>query len=335
MSSEMMTAAVYYGPGDIRVERILRPMPAAGEVLVKVHACGICGSDLHVYRRGMWEDLGRDVGHGRVLGHEHSGIVAEVGAGVDRVRVGDRVVMAGLGGFAEYVPVDANERRLFPLPESVSFEEAATIEPLAASVHAAELAAPADDQTVVILGAGIIGLGCLQALKATSAARIIVIDSVPLRLKMARRLGADEVVDLRKLNPVEAVIGLTGEAPRAGVMTYRGGQADVVIDAAGAPASTQQGLEMLRPGGRLVLIALFEESGTLDRNQIVRKGVTLYGSWGWSVDHFQRALELVASGAIDRRPLITHRFPLDQAPEAFALQERAGAIKVMIKHCEQ
>jgi threonine dehydrogenase-like Zn-dependent dehydrogenase len=220
---------------------------------------------------------------------------------------------------------------MFVLPDQVSFEAAATIEPLAASLHAADLAAPAPDQTVVILGAGIIGLGCLQVLKATSPARVIVVDGVPLRLEMARQVGADAVVDLRAVDPVAGVLALTGEFPWPGLLTYRSGRVDVVIDAAGAPGSTQQGLEMLRPEGRLVLVALFEETGALDRNQLVRKGVTLVGSWGWSVEHFRRALELVASGRIDRRPLITHEFPLAEAPAAFALQERAGAIKVLIK----
>jgi 2-desacetyl-2-hydroxyethyl bacteriochlorophyllide A dehydrogenase len=330
MGETTMTAAIYHGPRDIRVERIARPQPGPGEALVQVRACGICGTDLHVYRQGLFEDIGRPVGQGRVLGHEHSGVVVEVGAGVERVRPGERVVMAGLGGFAEYVPVEASAGRIFVLPDQVSFEVAATIEPLAASLHTAELAAPRPAQTVVILGAGIIGLGCLQALKATSPARVIVVDGVPLLLAMARQLGADAVVDRRAVDPVTGVLALTGELEWPGLMSYRSGQADVVIDAAGAPYSTQQGIEMLRPEGRLVVVALFEESGPLDRNQIVRKGITVVGSWGTG-GLFERALRLVADGRIDRRPLITHEFPLAEAPAAFALQERAGAIKVLIK----
>ncbi len=328
-----MKAAVYHGPRDIRVEDVPTPVPGPNELLVAVKACGICGSDLHTYRYGIFEDLGREIeGHpGRLMGHEFSGVVAEVGPGIGGINVGDRVAGLGRGAYAEYVPVEVIERNVHPLPEHVSFEEAATLEPLATSLHGVGLASPQAGETVVILGAGIIGLGALQAVKALSDARAIVVDGSAPRLEMARRLGADVTVDFAQGDPVEQVYALVGEqeVPRLG---FRGGNVDAVIDCAGAPNSSQQGLEMLKQeDGRLVLVALFEHPGPLDRNQIVRKHVRLLGSWAWNTADFRLALELVASGRIDRRPLVSHQFALDDAAEAFRVQEAGQAIKVLVK----
>jgi 2-desacetyl-2-hydroxyethyl bacteriochlorophyllide A dehydrogenase len=329
-----MKAAVYYGPRDIRIEDVPRPEPAANELLVEVRACGICGSDLHTYRYGIFEDLGRELDgrDGRLMGHEFGGVVAEVGSGVRDVKVGDRLAGIGRGAYAEYVIVEVGERNVHPLPEHVSFEEAATLEPFATSLHGVGLAAPREGETVVVLGAGIIGLGAVQAIRATtSGVRVISVDGAPTRLEMARQVGADEVVDFTKGDPVEQVLGLVGEqaVPRLG---FRGGNVDAVIDCAGAPNSSQQGLQMLKQeDGRLVLVALFEHPGPLDRNMIVRKHVRLLGSWAWNTGDFKRALDLVSSGKVDRRPLVSHQFALDQADEAFAVQEQGQAIKVLVK----
>ena len=328
-----MKAAVYYGPRDIRVEDIPRPAPGANEILIEVRACGICGSDLHTYRYGVFEDLGVPLAgrDGRVMGHEFAGVVAEVGSGVSGIQVGDRLAGIGRGAYAEYVPVEVIERNVYPLPEHVSFEEAATLEPLATSLHGVELAQPRAGETVVILGAGIIGLGALQAVKALSEARAIVVDGSAPRLEMARQLGADATVDFTTGDPVEQVYALVGEqdVPRLG---FLGGNVDAVIDCAGAVNSSQQGLQMLKQeDGRLVLVALFEHPGPLDRNQIVRKHVRLLGSWAWNTADFRQALELVASGRIDRRPLVSHQFALDDAAEAFEVQEAGQAIKVLVK----
>ena len=329
-----MRAAVYHGPRDIRVEDIPRPSLAANEILVRVRACGICGSDLHTYRYGLFEDLGREIegAVGRVMGHEFAGEVAELGSDVTGLQIGDRIAGIGRGAYAEYATVEVAERNVHPLPPHVSFEEAATLEPLATSIHGVRLAAPSSGETVVVLGAGIIGLGALQVLKATTSARVIVVDGADRRLEMARQLGADVVVDFRTVDPVEAVIDLSGGPAPIPRLGYRGGYVDAVLDCAGAPSSTQQGLEMLKQeDGRLVLVALFEHPGPLDRNQIVRKHATLLGSWAWTTDDFRMGLDLLASGRVDRRALVSHEFPLDQAPEAFAFQETGTPIKVVVK----
>ena len=328
-----MKAAVYHGPRDIRVEDIDRPGIAADEILVRVRACGICGSDLHMYRLGMFEALGRPVANGRVMGHELSGEVVEVGPQVTEFRVGDRITGVGLGGFAEYVPVQINERGPYLLPANMSFAEGATLEPLATSLHGVGLAQPATGETVVILGAGIIGLGCVQAIRATVAScRIIVVDASARRLDMARQFGADATVNFTTTDALEAVIALTGGARPIERFGVRGGNADVVLDCAGARLSPRQGLEMLKQlNGRLVLVALFEQQPELDFNQVVRKHVTIHGSWTWTRQDFQQAIALVQSGRIDRQPLISHQFPLDEAPHAFATQDRPdAAIKVVL-----
>ena len=301
-----MRAAVYHGPRDIRVEEVDDPGIAEDEILVRVRACGICGSDLHMYRLGMFEVLGRPVANGRVMGHELSGDVMEVGAQVKNFRVGDRITGVGLGGFAEYVPVQVSERSPHPLPANVSYAEGATLEPLASSLHGVGLAQLTGGETVVILGSGIIGLGCIQAVCATVTCRIIVVDASAKRLEMASRLGADATVNLTETDPLEAVIELTGGARPVERFGVRGGNADVVIDCAGAKISPNQGLHMLKQNdGRMVLVALFEQAPELDFNQVVRKQVTILGSWTWTGADFRQAIALVASGRVDRKSLIS------------------------------
>ncbi len=329
-----MKAAVYYGPRDIRVEDVPRPEPGPHDLLVSVRACGICGSDLHTYRYGLFEDLGRVLPgrDGRVMGHEWGGVVAEVGSEVTSVKVGDRLTGVGRGAYAEYVLVEAADQNVYPLADHVSFEEAATLEPFATSLHGVAEADPQPGQTVVILGAGIIGLGAVQAIRATTTGvRVIVVDGLPARLAMALQQGADDVVDFTQDDPVERVMALVGEqaVPRLG---YRGGNVDAVLDCAGAVNSSQQGLQMLKQAdGRLVLVALFEHPGPLDRNIIVRKNVRLLGSWGGPPAYFRHGLGLVTAGKVDRRALVSHEFALDQSREAFAVQEQGQAIKVLIK----
>ena len=329
-----MKAAVYHGPRDIRVEDVDPPEIAENEVLLQVKACGICGSDLHTYRLGMFEEaLGRPIDNGRIMGHEMSGEVVEVGDAVDGFGIGDRVTSVGRGGFAEFTPVEIREGRSHLLPDSVSFEEGAMMEPFATSIHGVGLADLQGDETVVVLGVGIIGLGCVQLISATTDCRIIAVDASTKRLDMAHQLGATDIVNLKETDPLEAVIELTGGAKPVENFGVRGGNAHVVIDCAGAKASPNQGLLMLKQQyGRLVFVALFEGQPELDFNQVVRKHVTIRGSWGWTGDDYREAIALVEGGRVDRKPLISHTFPLDEAPEAFAIQDKPdAAIKVLLK----
>jgi 2-desacetyl-2-hydroxyethyl bacteriochlorophyllide A dehydrogenase len=331
-----MKAAVLHGARDVRCEEVALPDLAEGEALIRVRACGICGSDLHTYREGLFPDLGLPVETGRILGHEFAGDIAEINGRMEGARVGDRVTVPGLGANAEYVKIPAAAARLLQrVGDGVSYVEAATTEPLATSLHAVNLAEVADGETVVIMGAGIIGLGVLQCIKARSAASTIVVDLSEKRLALAAELGADETVNARDGGVEERLLARVGagsellEAPQ--------GLADTVFDCVGATRNftgvsvLEQALTMVKPNGKVVVVAVFEKPIEIDPNVIVRKGVRLLGSWAWTAQEFVDALELISSGRIDRKPLVSHEFPLEDAAEAYATQASADeAIKVMI-----
>jgi 2-desacetyl-2-hydroxyethyl bacteriochlorophyllide A dehydrogenase len=286
----------------------------------------------------MFLDLGAPVNSGRILGHEFSGDVAEVGGDVGGLQVGDRVTGISLGANAEYLKIPAPmAQALLPLPPEVGYEEAATNEPLANSVHAVGLASPVDGETAVVIGAGIIGLGIVQVLKTVASTRIIVVDLSDTRLAMARRLGADAVINAASEDPYQKALEITGSTP----VSFSPGPAagvDIVFDCAGVsrehagPTTLEQALMMVKENGRVVLVAVSERPFELDFNLIMRKGVRLFGSWAWSFEEFAQALELMGSGKVNRRQLITHEFPLDRAGEAYETQLKADkAIKVLIK----
>ncbi len=330
-----MKAAVFHGPRDVRFEEIDKPVLAAGEVLLKVGACGICGSDLHTYRHGMFLQLGSPIDSGRVLGHEFSGEVVEINGDVPGVSIGDRVTTVGMGGNAEYIRISAEmATTLVPINDDISYVEAATTEPLATSLHAANLGAAADGETHVIIGAGIIGLGILQCIKARSTAKVIVVDLSDKRLAKAEELGADQVINVRDSALTEVLSGdhLISENLLSGTT----GGVDVVYDCAGmgknasGPSVLEQALSIVRQNGKVVIVAVFEQDITLDYNIIVRKGVQVHGSWAWEMDEFIESARLIASGKIDRKPLVSHTFSLEQASEAYETQLVAEeAIKVV------
>ena len=332
-----MKAALFYGPRDVRVEEVDKPTLEQGDLLLRIRACGICGSDLHTYQHGLFEDLGVPVGDGRILGHEFSGEVVETGGEVPGFAIGDRICTVGMGGNAEYLRVPAMMMPVvLRVPDGVSYEEAATTEPLATSLHAVHLAAPKDGETHVIIGAGIIGLGVLQVLKATASVRTIVVDLSDKRLELASNLGADEIINARQEDALEKVIELTG-AQQVSFMPAAMGSADTVYDCAGLPMHftgtpvLQQAIQMVRENGKVVVVAIFEKPAEIEHNLIVRKGITLHGSWAWSLEEFAQSLELIGSGKVDRKPLISHEFPLDQASEAYEIQSKASeTIKVLI-----
>jgi 2-desacetyl-2-hydroxyethyl bacteriochlorophyllide A dehydrogenase len=333
----MMKAAVFRNPGDMHLEEVPEPVLEKDDVLVRVRACGICGSDLHTYKHGLFEDLGAPMGTGRVLGHEFSGEIAKIKGNIEGLNVGDRICTIGIGANAEYICIPS---LLVPgivhIPDHVSFEEAATTEPLATSLHAVNLANPVDGETHVIIGAGIIGLGVLQVLKTRADIRIIVVDISDKRLQLAIELGADITINAGREKTLEKIFELcgTGEILFISVPT---GKVDTVYDCAGLSKSftgtpvLQQAISMLKENGKAVVVAVYEKSPEIDFNVVVRKGITICGSWGWLPEEFVESLEFIASGKIDRKPLISHRFSIDKAKEAFETQLKAEeAIKVMI-----
>jgi 2-desacetyl-2-hydroxyethyl bacteriochlorophyllide A dehydrogenase len=330
-----MKAAVFRGPRDIRFEEIEKPTLEEGEVLLRVRACGICGSDLHTYRHGMFQEvLGLPVETGCILGHEFSAEVAEICGDVAGVKVGDRVITVARGANAEYIKIGQPETELLnSFDESISFVEAATTEPLGTSLHAVNLADPKDREIHVIMGAGIIGLGVLQCIKFQSSARTIVVDLSDKRLAMATELGADLTINAGKTDVVLRMMGpglLDLDVPLAG-------QVDAVYDCAGVGKNfegtsvLQQALSIVKEDGKVVIVAVFERQPEIEWNLVVRKGIRLFGSWAWKPEELAQASRLISSGKIDRKPLISHTFSLEDAGKAYETQlQEEEAIKVVL-----
>jgi len=264
--------------------------------------------------------------------------VVEVTPSVVSVKVGDRVTTAGTGANAEFFRVPAGlVPFLVPLPEHVSFEEAATNEPLATSLHAVNLAEPRDGETLVVMGAGIIGLGVLQVVKAMGSARVIVVDLSDKRLSLAHQLGADLTINAGRENAFDKIIELTG-ATETSFLDVPSPNVDTVFDCAGVPREftgtsvLAQSLAMVKQDGKVVVVAVFERPLEIDHNLIVRKGIRLLGSWAWSPAEFVASLALMGSGKVDRKPLITHEYALEDASQAYETQLDAGeAVKVLLK----
>ena len=331
-----MKAGVFHGARDVRCEDVPEPELGEGEALIRVRACGICGSDLHTYREGLFQDLALSTPAGRILGHEFAGEIVAINGDMQGLTVGDRVTVPGLGANAEYVKIPTAAAGLcLPLADDVSYTEAATTEPLATSLHAVNIAEVGDGETVVIMGAGIIGLGILQCIRARSTARTVVVDLSDKRLALAAELGADETVNARDGGVEERLMAHTGAAGE--LLDAPRGVADLVFDCVGVTANftgtsvLEQALAMVKPRGTVVVVAVFERPLEIDANLVVRKGVRLLGSWAWSGQEFVDALELISSGKVDRRALISHEFSLEQVAEAYATQASTdAAIKVML-----
>ena len=313
-----MKAAVFRGPRDIQLEEVEKPTIEEGEVLLRVRACGICGSDLHTYRHGMFQEvLGLPVETGCILGHEFSGEVAEVRGDVAGVKVGDRVVTVSSGANAEFVKISHPATELLiPFDESISFVEAATTEPLGTSLHAVNLADPKDREIHVIMGAGIIGLGVLQCIKSRSSAKTIVVDLSDKRLAMATELGADMTMNAGKKDVVLQMMG----SELLGLDSMLAGNVDAVYDCAGVTKSfegtsvLQQAVSIVKEDGKVIIVAVFEKQPEIE-----------------SPEELVEASRLISSGKIDRKPLISHTFSLEDAKQAYETQlQEEEAIKVVL-----
>jgi L-iditol 2-dehydrogenase len=321
-----MRALVFVGPGEMAVMERPDRHPARGEVLVEVHASGICGSDVHGYL-GL---TGRRQ-PGMVMGHEAAGLVIDAGPGVRRVQVGDRVALRSIlpcgscepcrrgrpnvcehrrglgmqfdGAYAERMVVP--DELAVPLPESLSFEVAALVEPLAVALHAVAIT-PLDPATaVVIVGAGPIGLLTLLVLRQRGARSVAITDRSPHRLAVARDLGADLALDIGTSDPVAAIKATTA-----------GRGADVVFEAVGISATVAQSLAVARTGGNVTWIGNSAPTVDFPMQDMVTRELTLRGSYAFAGE-FEEAIELLATGRVDVRPLIELTAPLDDGPELF------------------
>jgi (R,R)-butanediol dehydrogenase / meso-butanediol dehydrogenase / diacetyl reductase len=337
-----MKVANFIAPGRIEFRAdATRPAPAAGEVLIEVEACGICGSDMHMYRNNSYrENLVRATPEGyAVPGHEFAGTIAELGMGVDGCKVGERVVgVTGHGGgMAEYVTVPVNPFQLARIPAGVSFEAAATTEPMADALQMVRKANIQPGENVVVFGVGIIGLGVIQAIRAQGipCAELIAIDVAHVRLAKAKEVGASHGINAREHDVFDSLATLCGRDE-----DYRGSSARiaVVFDCAGyikhmpgpAPLETALKIIALRDG-RIVCFGGFEDRVSIDLGPIIQKQPTIIGSNGYAADELTGALQLMRDQKVDRETLISHRFALAEVSQAFATQGEAGAVKVILR----
>jgi len=332
-----------------KLELIDTDRPAIGphDVLVRVAACGICGSDVHGY----------DGSSGRrippiVMGHEAAGTVAEVGPAVDCVGVGDRVTFDSTiscgrcdecrrgqinlcadrrvlgvscadyrqpGAFAEFVAVP--QHIVYPLPRELPFEQAAFVEPVSVAVHAVDRLRVVDGEKAVVVGSGMIGLLVIQALRAASCREVVAIDLAPSRLELARELGATTTINATDADAIAAVREQSG-----------GNGADVAVEVVGNAAALATAIGCVRRGGRVGLVGNLAPEVPFPLQAVVTRELTLIGSCA-SAGEYPRAIDLIASGAIRIVPLISAVAPLADGPQWFErlYAGEPGLMKVILQ----
>jgi len=348
-----MKAVVKSSPGlGIEIRDVEAPRPQPGEVLVRVEAVGICGSDLHIYEwTPGYEFLAKYFP--RIIGHEFSGEIIEIGQGAETsFRPGDRVTSEtcktcgqcffckqgkGIlcahrsefgrigferdGAMAEYVVVP--KECLHPIPPGVSFEEAAMTEPAAVALGAVERAAFFPGDPVAILGPGPIGIMILQICKILGAGPVTLIglEVDRERLEVAKNLGADRVLTGSPEDNFKQVMEFT-----------RGMGVGAAFEVSGSPAAAALGLRMLRKFGEMILVGIYPALIPVDAtHQMVRQMKTIKGSYGGAPLDWDRVLNLVADRKLNLAPLISRIFPLERAGEGFEALSRREALKILLK----
>ncbi|WP_069384336.1 alcohol dehydrogenase catalytic domain-containing protein [Halomonas caseinilytica] len=351
--SQTMQAIVNHGPYDYRLERVDIPRPQGSELVIRVEACGICASDVKCWSGAdmFWgNDEQPAYVEGPVIpGHEFVGRITEVGPDHTRFAIGDRVIAEQIvpceacdycergqywmcerhhifgfqdsvnGGMAEYMRFPENAR-LHTVPDDLPLDKAVLIEPFACSMHAVERADIQLDDTVVISGAGTLGLGMVGIAKLKSPRKLIVLDMNDDRLARAEAFGADLTLNPTRDDVVARILAET-----------RGYGCDVYIEASGAPASVRQGLNAIRKLGRFVEFSVFGEPVLADWSIIGdRKELDLLGAH-LGPYCYPATIEGIASGAIPTNGLVTHRLPLSEFEQGFKMvKEGKDTLKVVL-----
>ena len=340
-----MLAAILYHRLDLRLEEREIPTPGLGQVLVKVAAVGICGSDVHWWQDGR---IGaRHLVQPVILGHECAGEVVGLGDGVTNLKVGGRVALEpGIpcgsclycrtgryqiclqsrflgsvntdGALVEYLTHPA--AFTYRLPPNLSYEDGVLVEPLSVGMHAVRRGEVKVGERVLVTGAGPIGLATMMAARASGATQVYLTDIKPHRLELARKLSADAAINAQVENIPDRIKELT-----------EGQGVDVALDCSAAPAAIDACLASIRRGGTVVIVSTGLDEYTLAVNQMVFWESTIKGTFRYS-NTYPAAMGLVASGKVDMKPLVTHRFPLRQVQQAIALaaEGREGAVKVIV-----
>lgn len=345
-----MQAAVYRGVNDIRLETVPVPKIGPGEMLIRVHSCGVCGTDLKKISTGSHSAP-------RIFGHETSGVVAAVGEGVRDYHPGDRVMVfhhipcrqcfycqnktfaqcttykkvgctAGFepsgGGFAEYVRVMdwIVEHGTVRIPDGISFEQACFVEPVNTCMKGIDALRLRRGESVLAIGQGPIGI-ILSVLAKRTGATLITSDLYPERLRIGSSFGLDQTIDASRTNVVERVRELT-----------EGRGADAVILAVGGNSLIRTAMDAARPGGRVLLFAQTQHGEALiDPAAVCVDEKTLVGSYSASVDLQEESVRFVMNREMDLERLVSHRFPLPQSPQALdlAAHPQPSSMKIMIQ----
>jgi 2-desacetyl-2-hydroxyethyl bacteriochlorophyllide A dehydrogenase len=341
-----MRAIVIEAPKQVSVKELESPVPGSGEVLVRSRAAGLCRTDIEMMT-GEFTDP-RWVRYPVIPGHEWSGVVAEIGPDVESVRAGDRVVCEGFitcgecppcrrgethwceridalgftrpGGYAELVAVP--QQVVHRLPEHVSFDAGVLIEPASVVLHALERARLEPGEAVGVIGVGTLGSTAIALAKALYApSRIVAYGVREEELKLARRLGATET------EMVHADDRGAGAVPA---------DLDLVVETAGVSDAVVLATELCRPGGRAVLLGIAGAGRTLTlpSDVFVGKEIALIGSIGYPADVWARVVRLVADGAVELDPIVTHHYPVSEFEEAVRLMDdRRGIVaKIVLEH---
>uniref|UniRef100_UPI0037E85A3F sorbitol dehydrogenase-like n=1 Tax=Semicossyphus pulcher TaxID=241346 RepID=UPI0037E85A3F len=340
-------SVVLHSKGDLRLENRPVPEPGPNDVLLQMHSVGICGSDVHYWQHGRIGDF--VLTKPMVLGHEASGRVVKVGAAVKHLKAGDRVaiepgVPCGMDEFFKNgrynlsptiffcatPPDDGNLCRYYThnanfcykLPDNVTFEEGALIEPLSVGIHACRRAGVTLGSSVLICGAGPIGLICLVVAKAMGASQVVITNRSIKRLAMAKELGADFQLPLTKEDGPQQMAQKVADV--------LGAQPQITIECTGVESCIQTAIYATRSGGVVVLVGLGSEMATLPIVDAAVREVDIRGVFRYC-NTWPMAIAMLASGKVDVKPLVTHRFPLEQAVQAFETTHQGQGIKVMLK----
>ncbi len=338
-----MIGTYFLGNGEFETREMAGHKLAAGEVRLKVAACGVCGTDVHIYHG----DKGSaEVVPPVVLGHELAGTVVEVGTDVKKLKVGDRVAVdpnsycgachycrigkkqlcthlyaVGVnrdGGFAEYCHVP--EEQCYLLAENIPLEYGAMAEPLACCIHGIDRAEIRLGDTVLVIGGGAIGLMMAQLAKLSGASMVIVSEPVELRRKIALQIGADAVIDPVNEDLKSRISELTGIDGT-----------DVVIECVGNTVATAQAFEATKRGTTVLLFSVPKAGAihSLSLEQVYQKELKIIGSM-INPDTHQRAVDMINNGLIQLAPIITHRFPVEKLKDAILMQMSSESIKVLV-----
>jgi L-iditol 2-dehydrogenase len=343
---KVMKAAVMNKQFEIEIQEIAVPKVQDDEVLVKVMAVGVCGSDIHYYEHGK---IGRYVVEKPIiLGHECAGIVAEVGENVTKVKVGDRVAIEpGItcgrceyckdgrynlcpdvqflatppvnGAFVQYIK--HREDFLFPIPDDLSFEEASLVEPFSVGIHAAKRTKLQPGSTVAIMGMGPVGLTAIAAVKAFGASKIIVTDLETNRLEAAKKLGATHVINVLEQDPNEEILNITN-----------GKGVDVAFETAGNPKALKSALQAVKRGGKMAIVGLppQDEIG-LNVPLIADNELDIFGIFRYA-NTYPQGIEFLQTKSTDLTCLITDRYSLEETKEAMerARLNKKVSLKVIV-----